>query len=111
MRVGRDDDGFDVQDLGELLKGFCAVADAEREMMGRSFRHPAFQKGADVRLKKTSRVRVPGRENRTADTLALRKDELESAVVPHADTQHRDRSFLNLELDAGAGARLAMVPA
>ena len=95
-----------VQYVGDPLDSAGMVPDSEGEVVGRSFRHPAFEKGPHIRLEESARVRISGRRDGAADALALCKDELELAVGRNADAQHGDRTLFDLELHTGAGADL-----
>src|SRR5687767_3145583 len=78
-------------------------------MMRRTLRNPAFEERPHVRTEKDARVRVASRWDWAVHAFAFSDDELELSLRSDADAQHRDRPLLDLELDARAAARLAVV--
>ena len=85
------------------------VADAEREVVGRAFHRPVPEERADVRRELAVGVGVAGGRDGACERLAFSDDELERAVGLEPEGHHRDRPFLDVELDARTASRLAVV--
>src|SRR5687768_3795726 len=85
------------------------MPDAEGKMVRRAFRDPALEKRPHVGTEKAASVGVAGRGDWAVHTFTLGDDELEFALRRDADAEHRDRAFLDLELNARAATGLTVV--
>ena len=102
-------DRLDAEGTTEFLQLRRMMADAKREMVGRAFKRPVAEERADVRRELAVGVGVARRRDGAGERLTLRDNELERAVRLEPDGHHRNRAFLDVELDARAAAGLAMV--
>jgi hypothetical protein len=85
------------------------VTNAECEMMGRALCYPFFKKGADIRLKESSRIGIAGGRYGAVLAFAFCKNEFEPTVRCQADAENRNRTFFDLEFNACTGSRFAVI--
>ena len=87
-----------------------AVADAERDVVGRALGAPALEELGGRRREAQAGVRVADPERRRrGSTRPRRRSSLSAPVGGLRDADDRDRPVADLELDAQAGAALAVV--
>ena len=82
---------------------------AESIVVCRSLHDPSLDEGLCVGLEEAACVGVSGRRDRSFFRHALADNEFEATVRRLRDAEHRDRPFLDLELDGCASSGLSVI--
>src|SRR5690606_31381173 len=83
--------------------------DPEGKVMRRTFLHPLLQESSRVRFEESAGVGVTRRGYRASHRHPFGNNKLEFPLVRRADTQHGNRTFFDLELNACTETRFSVI--